>query len=60
MTRDERAESYGYQRGRCPRCKRTVWSDTPAFECPCGWNNLPPEDESEDETDEDEDIEVAS
>jgi hypothetical protein len=51
MTREESAESYGYQRGSCPRCHRTVWSDTPVFECVCGCNNLPEEVEEEEERD---------
>mgnify|MGYP001615680103 CR=1 FL=1 len=40
LTLKELAESYGYQRGRCPRCHRTVWSDTSVFECSyCGLNS---------------------
>jgi glutaredoxin len=31
---DERAEDRGYQRYRCPHCKRTIWTDTTP-ECDC-------------------------
>lgn len=24
----ERAEDHGYQSGKCPRCHRTIWSDS--------------------------------
>ncbi len=37
----ERAEDLGYQRGRCPHCGRTIWSDTSVFECSCGYSNIP-------------------
>jgi len=34
---DEIEDKYGYIKGHCPRCGRTVWSDTGYFECPfCG------------------------
>lgn len=41
------AEDYGYQRGRCPDCGRTIWSDTSGFDCPCGWTNVEEEEEDE-------------
>jgi hypothetical protein len=50
MTQDERdevADQYGYQRGRCPKCGRTVWSDTASFDCSCGWRDEPEPEESE-------------
>ena len=50
--REEWADDYGYQSGKCPRCHRTVWSDTTVFECSCGFNNIPEEDQEEEESDE--------
>jgi hypothetical protein len=47
MTRDELAETYGMRRFRCPRCQRSNYADG-APECPCGWTDVP-EEEEEDE-----------
>jgi ribosomal protein L37AE/L43A len=50
MTREESAESYGYQKGSCPRCHRTCWSDTGVFECShCGLDSGADEPEEEEE-----------
>jgi hypothetical protein len=32
-------DDHGYQRGKCPRCGRVVWSDTCRFECVCGYDS---------------------
>ena len=45
--REQWAEDHGYKRGKCPRCRRTIWSDS-LMECSCGWaenEDKEPEDE---------------
>lgn len=44
-TRDDIADKYGYQHGKCPRCHRSIWSDTSVFDCVCGWTNEPEENQ---------------
>ena len=52
MTQEERyemADDLGYQSGRCPRCHRTVWTDTGRFVCVCGEDSDPEPEESDEE-----------
>jgi uncharacterized Zn finger protein (UPF0148 family) len=50
---EEWGEDHGYTRGRCPRCHRTLWTDTGYFECNyCGANMDTDEDELEGDEDE--------
>ena len=52
---DEDDDNYGYQHGTCPRCHRTVWTDTGWFECSyCGYGADGPDEEVEDELHDDE------
>jgi len=55
--REEWADDHGYQKGSCPRCHRTCWSDTGRFECShCGLDSGgdEPESDKDDESEEEE------